>query len=769
MGVSASAIRAGRAFVEFFTDDRKLIRGLKSVKRRLDVFSANVRKMGTQLLALGTVAAAPLVRSVAVYSSFDDAVRSVGAVSGATANQLEMLRQKAKQLGATTSYSASQVAELMTELARAGFSPEQIERMTGSVMNLARATGTDATEASGIMAATIRQFGMAAGDATKVADSLTAAANNSFNSVTSLGEALAYAGPVASDANMSLDETLSILGTLGNMGIQGSSAGNALRRLLTLSAAESEKFQEIFGVATKDAQGNARDLVDVLGEIAEATSDLGTADRAAKFSKAFGLLGITSASAISKTTADTRELLKTLQDADGTAQETAESMDAGIGGALRIIMSGLEGVQIALSEALDVSLVSAAKSVSNFLTKVINWINANQETVKTIAGVIAAVLAIGGALVAFSGTVSLISMVVGGLASGLGAIGTLFTFLISPIGLVAAGIALIAAIMGYALYASEDLRNGLLSLFSSAMSYFGGLFSVVNQTIGGIVSALTAGKMELAGTIAMKGLYLAFRQGIHPLLKFWNETMGLFSSTWNEVWAGIQHSVLLIVNQIQKVMARIWGLIDRSVNIELTLQEIDNHKNAGIRQINSRRDRSQDEAFRASHETDAELARLKQDLKQAVAKANEPTEAASDSSGISPESDPIADIQMPQVMTDSSDLAEIAMQNKLNNEELANSIKQAALEAEDYRLRETKEVIDDPFSSIGQAFQQSSHTSATAANDAVEINSSEGVNAVLRALTGDDRQLEQKLMRKQVNHLKEIASNTDSMKGVVLS
>ncbi len=184
--------------------------------------------------------------------------------------------RKPKLLGATTSFSASEVASLMTELGRAGFSPKQIEEMTGAVMNLARATGTDATLSSGIMAATIRQFSMAATDAVRVADGLTAAANKSFNSVESLGEALSYAGPVAADANMSLEETLAILGTLGNLGIQGSEAGTALRRLLTLSASESEKFQKVFGVATKDAQGNARKLVDVLGEVAAATANMGS-------------------------------------------------------------------------------------------------------------------------------------------------------------------------------------------------------------------------------------------------------------------------------------------------------------------------------------------------------------------------------------------------------------------------------------------------------------------------------------------------------------
>ncbi len=210
----------------------------------------------------------------------------------------------------------------MTELGRAGFSPKQIEEMTGAVMNLARATGTDATVSSGIMSATIRQFSLEATDAVRVSDRLTAAANMSFNSVESLGEALQYAGPVAADANMSLEETLAVLGTLGT------SAFKVVKRVprcadCSPSAAESEKFQKVFGVATKDAQGNARDLVDILGEVAAASANMGSGDRAQAFNEVFGLMGITSASAIGKTVTDTKKLLADLKKSNGIADKTA--------------------------------------------------------------------------------------------------------------------------------------------------------------------------------------------------------------------------------------------------------------------------------------------------------------------------------------------------------------------------------------------------------------------------------------------------------------
>lgn len=249
-----SQVRAGAAYVELTTRNSKFLKGLAAAKKRLQDFGASTRMLGRQVFSAGAAATAPLAASMAVFTSFDDAMRGVRAITQATDSEFAKLRDRAKELGASTSFSASEVASLMTELGRAGFKPDQIIDMTAAVMNLARATGTDATLASGIMAATIRQFGMEAGEAARVADGLTAAANKSFNSVESLGEALKYAGPVAADANMSLEETLAILGSLGNMGIQGSSAGSALRRLLTLSAAESEKFQQVFGVATTDAK-----------------------------------------------------------------------------------------------------------------------------------------------------------------------------------------------------------------------------------------------------------------------------------------------------------------------------------------------------------------------------------------------------------------------------------------------------------------------------------------------------------------------------------
>ena len=395
-------VRAGKAFVEIALRDR-LEAGLKRISARLRGFAAGVGAIGRPLLALGAGLGAPLALATGIFAGFDDQMRLVKAVTQATDEQFANLRATAQELGRTTSFTSAQVAGLMTELGRAGFNPDQIDRMTASVLDLAKATGTDATLASGIMAASIRQFSLGAGDAGRVADALTVAANKSFNTLESLGESLTYAGPVASDFNMSIEDTLALLGALGNVGIQGSNAGTALRRLLTLSGAQAEKLKDIFGVSFVDMRGNARPLVDVLDEVNLATKDLGTAARAQKFNEAFGLLGITGASALSKNAVNVRELRDALASANGVAARTHKEMESGLGGTLRRILSAAEGVAIAVGDALAPALQALEPIVTTVLGSITKWIGEHKTLITVIAASVAAIAGIGGVLVAIAG------------------------------------------------------------------------------------------------------------------------------------------------------------------------------------------------------------------------------------------------------------------------------------------------------------------------------------------------------------------------------
>jgi TP901 family phage tail tape measure protein len=440
--MSAGAVRAGAAFVEIFAKDGKFHQAMARMQARMNRMGASMQNVGRNLAMGAAMVGAPMVLALGQFTAFDDAIRMTGAVAQATDPELASLTKRARELGATTSFTAAQVALLMAELGRAGFKPAEIEEMTGAVMNLARATGTDATLASGIMAASIRQFGLGAADATRVANTLTAAANMSFNTVEGLGEALSYAGKNAADAGMSLEETAAILGTLGNVGIQGSNAGTAVRRLLTITGAEAEKLKKIFGVSFLDADRNIRPLVDTLGEVAAATANMPSGDRMAKFNEAFGLLGITGAAAIAGAVADTRTLHKNIVGAGDIAEKTAKKMDAGLGGSLRILWSAIEGVSLAFGDALAPSLQVVAAGAT-WLSGVLR---ALLEQFPIVAQVVAAAT---GGVFAFG-----LAAIAGGfalkfLAGGLGLVKnamTLIPALFTPMGLAVMGFS--AAIAG---------------------------------------------------------------------------------------------------------------------------------------------------------------------------------------------------------------------------------------------------------------------------------------------------------------------------------
>lgn len=537
-----------------------LTKGLHQAGKQLKAFGDNIRTVGQQLATISAAALNPIALATKRFADFDDAMRTVKAVSQSTEEEFKALSDKAKALGASTSFTAVEVAELMTELGRAGFAATQIDTMTEAVLNLSRATGTEAATASGIMAATIRQFSLGAEDATRVADGLTAAANMSFNSVESLGEAMSYAGPVALDFGVSLEETLAVLGTLGNLGIQGSNAGTTLRRLLTITGAEAEKLKKIFGVTFKEA-GNARSLVDVLEEVNKATEHMGTAERSEKFNEAFGLLGITGASAISKSAGSTRELLKAIQEAGGVAEDTAKQMDAGLGGSFRILLSAIEGVAIAIGEALAPAVQGIASKASGFLSVVTQLIGENQRLILGVTAGIASVAGLGAAMVGTG-----IAIKVAGIAMiGLSGILAVIT---SPIGLLTAG--LVAGATAWVKY-SETGRAMMASVADTARTSF-----------QGISDAVAAGDIERAGLIAVTGLHLAVLKGLSALTETFGETFGTiatqvldgdFAGAWDTfvvnlsaTWSEFTEGLVAMFTEASDSLVGIWEKSAKSIS-----------------------------------------------------------------------------------------------------------------------------------------------------------------------------------------------------------
>jgi TP901 family phage tail tape measure protein len=482
--------------------------------------------------------AAPIALASRQFALFDDAIRLTGAVSGAAGADLQKLNDTARQLGATTSFTAVQVASLMGELGRAGFKPDQINAMTGAVLDLARATGTDATLSAGIMAATLRQFSLGATEATRAADVLTKAANATFNTVEGLGESLKYAGPVAKSLGISLEDTVAVLGVLGNVGIQGSEAGTALRRLSVIAAGSGDELQKIFGITNTDAAGNLKPLVDVLDEINTVTAGMPVAERTAKMAQAFGLLGITSANVLSASADGVRGLANDLRNAGGTAAKTAKEMDAGLGGSIRILLSAIEGTALAIGDAMAPSLQrlgQIAIDVSGGLTK---FIKENQELVVSFAKGIAIFIGAGAAIL------------------GIGI----------ALKIVAAGMALVLSPLGLILAAVAGLSAAVLSSGSTLSD----LAATAQTTFSGVYEAIAGGDLAGAMDILWAGLHAGWLRGVEVVMGYVDSWVALFqntftyagagiAATWESMWSGL-------VQGANTIGAVVMGVVDNLVN-----------------------------------------------------------------------------------------------------------------------------------------------------------------------------------------------------------
>lgn len=566
---SSRSVRAGRAFVEFFLEDNPLKRGLTVAERRLRQFGAKVQNIGRTAFAAGFGGLAATALPVAQLIQFDDAIRMTGAVSQATGAQLEQLRETALELGRTTSFTAVQVAQLMGELGKAGFNPDEIDTMTAAVLNLSRASGTDAVMSAGLMAATLRQFSLGAEHATRVADVLTLAANATFNSVEQLGEALSYAGPVAADLGMSLEDTVAILGTLGNVGIQGSNAGTALRRLGTITAAEADKMRQLFGVEFLDAAGNLRPLVTVMGELARATNGLPSGQRIAKMNEAFGLLGITGATVIANTAAETERLSQALMSAGGTAERTANQMDAGPGGVWRRFTSAIEGAAIAIGTALSPMLEQFGRYITDLTGKITGWIAQNQQLIVYAVKLTAVVFTAGVALIATAKILSSLAVVAAaaGLAvavvtkvfaiatAAAGLLGSAVTLMLNPwiaipVVLAAAGVAIAGADVNL-----QGMANTMLTTFTPAFMQ--------------VVDMVRSGDLEGALELAMSSAWAAIRIGLINIRSGMNE-MGItireiWAQLWNNITLAPASAVAMIQDKIQELTDWANSMVGRDV------------------------------------------------------------------------------------------------------------------------------------------------------------------------------------------------------------
>ena len=348
---------------------RQIEGGLDEVEGSARDTSQEVTRMGSAFdvaikgIAILAVAAlarqmGSLVRDVVrVGVQFDDTMALVRSVTGATGDEFEALRQQAQELGRTTRFAATEAADAMVLLGRAGFETTEIMQALPDVLNLSAATGTDLATSADIASNVLQGMGLAASDTARVVDVLTAASNSANTSVEQLGQAAGLVAPQAAGLGEDVETLAAAIGFLGDAGIQGSRAGTALRaslQRLNSPVGEGASILEDYNIELQDANGNFVGLTEAIRRIDTGFSDLTDSQRTARLGLIVGQEAAAGFTTLLNRGADgLEEFSNELRLSAGTAEEAAETLEDNLGGATRNLRSALEGAQIALFDTFS--------------------------------------------------------------------------------------------------------------------------------------------------------------------------------------------------------------------------------------------------------------------------------------------------------------------------------------------------------------------------------------------------------------------------------
>lgn len=424
--MAKSDVKAGGAYVEITADNSKLYKGLKDAEDKLKDFSGNVEDLGAAFAGLGATIAAPAALGVKAFADFEQRILTLKGVTKASSEELQKMNDVALELGASTSWSASQVADGMTALGRMGFNPSEIVNAISPTMDLARGLGVTVDEAADMLGAALNQFGVGANEAVKYADILTKATNSAAISATELGESLKFSGAAGAAVGQTVEDVVALTMSLRNMGLDASQAGTSLRSIfLSLqNAGKASQFEELFNVNLRGAGGQLRSLVDVFAEAQAAAQGMGD-KLAGTVQELFGTVATTAGVSL-LSAPDLSENKETMKSSAGAAKELREEMESGLTGSFDALKSAVEGASIALGDALSPEIKGLAEAITKIASALIIFIEDNKDLVKTLGRNAAGLLAVGAAFTALGVAARTTSNVTGVAKSAFSALSEVF-------------------------------------------------------------------------------------------------------------------------------------------------------------------------------------------------------------------------------------------------------------------------------------------------------------------------------------------------------
>lgn len=327
-----------------------------------------------------------------VTMEFDSSMSKVQAISGATGSEFDALREKAREMGAKTQFSASEAADAMGYMAMAGWKSKDMIKGIDGVMNLAAASGEDLATTSDIVTDALTAFGLEAKDSSHFADILATASANSNTNVSMMGETFKYVAPIAGTLGYSAEDTAVAIGLMANNGIKGAKAGTSLRMGLTRLTAPTKQVNkglDMLGLSIEDVQGKSLD--ETLRIFRESFKKLDKTQQSQAASMIFGKDAMSGMLSIINTSEDDyNSLSDAIHNSDGAAEKMADTMTDNLGGQIKILKSALEELAISFGDLLMPKIRDTVSKITDFVDKLNELPDPVKETILDIGGIVAA-------------------------------------------------------------------------------------------------------------------------------------------------------------------------------------------------------------------------------------------------------------------------------------------------------------------------------------------------------------------------------------------
>ena len=552
---------------------------------KLQAVGDKVSGVGQKLLPVTGVVTGLGTAAVKTAADFDSAMSRVAAVSGATGSDFDKLRDKAREMGAKTKFSATEAADAMNYMAMAGWKTEDMLSGIEGVMYLAAASGEDLATTSDIVTDALTAFGLTAGDSGHFADVLAAASSNANTNVSMMGETFKYCAPVAGALGFSVEDTAEAIGLMGNAGIKASQAGTSMRSIMTNLTGDVKLSGAAIGdvtIATTNADGSMRSLSAILADCRVAFGGMTEAEKANNAETLVGKNAMSGFLALMNAAPeDIAKVSGAVNNCKDAAKNMADTMQDNLEGQLTILKSQLQELAISFGDLL----MPAVRSIVSGLQGMVDVLNAMPDGVKQVIMIIALLAAALGPVLIIIGkvisAVGTIMTIVPKLAGVINTVKTAFgalnaVMLANPIAIVIAAIAALVAAFVYLWNTNEEFRQFWISLWESVKETAVQCWQAISAFLSQAWEAIRNTAVSVWNGIRdfffglWAGIQTLFTTVVNAIAGFlsgaWNAVKGTVVSVWTaisqfftSVWNGIRNVISAVVNGIRSFLQSAWN------------------------------------------------------------------------------------------------------------------------------------------------------------------------------------------------------------------